>query len=333
MRHLLISVLVSASAAAKPRVACTGPTVEAIVREVAGDRVETFSLASGDQDPHFVSPTPSLMNRVRRADVLVEIGMQLEPWADEVANGSGNPDIFRGAAGRISISAGVPKLEVPAVLSREQGDIHPEGNPHLWLDPVRARMLADNAARALAARFPADAATFEARARDFGRRIDEALFGKELLALVGSKKLGRLVLDGKLDEFLDTNQVDGQPLRAKVGGWLKKGAALRGQNIVEFHKVWVYFAHVFGMHIVATVEEKPGIAPGPRHVEELVATMKRQQVRRVLVDNFYDPGTARHAASAAGARVVILPSQVGGEPGVTDYFRLIDHVLDKLRVP
>jgi ABC-type Zn uptake system ZnuABC Zn-binding protein ZnuA len=327
---LLAPLAIPPAAFAKPQVACTIPTVEAIAREVGGDRVATFSLAAGDQDPHFVSPTPSLMNKVRKADALLELGMQLEPWADEVANGSGNPRIFRGGAGRFSVSAGIPKLEVPAVLSRSQGDIHPEGNPHVWLDPVRARALAANVARAFATLWPAEAAVFEQRARAFAERVDRAFFGDDLIATVGARKLGRLALDGRLHEFLDTTEIDGQKLRERAGGWLRKAAPLRGDKIVEFHRVWVYFAHAFGLRIVGTVEEKPGIPPGPRHLEQLRGTIRREGVRRVLVDNFYDPGAARHVASGTGARVVVLPSSVRGEPGVDSYFALIDRVLDAL---
>src|SRR5215211_6970057 len=171
-----VAVFAPAEAAPKKKIACTLPTIEALVKEVGGDRVETFSLAAGDQDPHFVSPTPSLMKRVREADLLLEIGMQLEIWADEVANGSGNPRIFRGASGRIVLSAGVPKLEVPSVVTRAEGDVHPEGNPHLWLDPVRAKLLAENVARALKTVAPQDAEYFDRRLQDFQRRIDRALF-------------------------------------------------------------------------------------------------------------------------------------------------------------
>lgn len=326
----ILALLLPAVAAAKPKVACTLPTIEALAREVGGDRIEAFSLAAPDQDPHFVSPTPSLMNKVRSADLLLELGMQLETWADEVANGSGNPRIFRGAAGRVAVSAGVPRLEVPPVLSRAQGDIHPEGNPHLWLDPIRARALAENVERALAAASPGDAASFAERRKDFATRIDRAFFGPALIDLVGSKKLARLALDGKLHEFLDTTEVDGAPLRAKAGGWLAKGARLRGQKVVEFHKVWVYFAQAFGFSLVGTVEEKPGIQPGPRHLSDLAASIKRQGVRVVLVDNYYDPGSAKRVARDGAARVIVLPSQVRGEKGAADYFALIDHILAKV---
>jgi zinc/manganese transport system substrate-binding protein len=318
----------AAIAAPKKKIACTLPVIESLVKEVGGDRVDAFSLAAGDQDPHFVSPTPSLMKRVRGADLLLEIGMQLELWADEVANGSGNPRIFRGAPGRIALSTGIPKLEVPSVITRAEGDIHPEGNPHLWLDPIRTKMLAQNAARALKSVSPEDAEYFDRRLKEFERRIDSAFFGDRLVQLVGASKLSRLALDGRLHEFLDANEFEGKKLSEYAGGWLAKGRPLRNQKVVEFHKVWVYFARTFGFELVGTIEERPGIQPGPRHLSQLVEQMKRESVRLVIVDNFYDPSLAGAVAEQAGARVALVPNQVRGEKGVDSYFALIDHVLD-----
>ena len=320
----------TAGAESKKKVACTLPSVEAIVREVGGDKVETFSLAAGDQDPHFVSPTPSLMKKVRGADMLFEIGMQLELWADQVADGSGNSRIFKAGAGRVQVSTGIPKLEVPSSLSRAQGDIHPEGNPHLWLDPVRAKMMADNVAKALKAADPANAAYYDGRLKAFQKKVDKALFGDELLKVVGSKKLSRLALDGKLGDFLASHDYQGKKLSALAGGWLAKAAPLRGQKVIEFHKVWSYFASTFGFELVGTIEEKPGIAPGPRHVTDTVAKVKASKVKLILVDNFYDPALPRRIAKEGGAKAVVLPNQVRGEKGVNDYFSLMNHVIDAM---
>lgn len=323
----LVALALPAIAAPGKKVACTLPTIEAIVREVGGDGVDAFSLAAGDQDPHTVSPTPALMKRVREADLLVEIGMQLETWADLVADGSGNPRIFRGAPGRVALASGVPRLEVPAILSRSQGDIHPEGNPHLWLDPVRAKLLADNVALALKAFAPDRAGEFEARAEDFKGRVDRALFGEELLGIVGSRKLGRLALDGRLHEFLEANPYQGRPLAERAGGWLRAARTLRGRKAIEFHRVWVYFAQTFGITLVGTIEERPGIAPGPKYVAQMIERGRQQGVSLVLVDNFYDPSLPEHMANEIGARMVMVPNQVRGEKGVDTYFALFDHLV------
>ena len=333
---LLASLFAASPAAAAParkKVAATIPLVEALVREVGGDKVEVFSLAAGDQDPHFVSPTPTLMKRVRAADLLVEVGMSLELWADEVANGSGNARIFKGAPGRVVLSTGVPRLEVPSVVSRSQGDVHPEGNPHLWLDPVRAKLMARNLCKALKAASPEDAATFEARLKDFEKRVDKAMYGDKLLSLVGSAKLSRLTLDGKLQDFLDTQEFQGKKLYELAGGWVARARPLRGQKVFEFHKVWAYFAQSFAFQLDGTIEEKPGIAPGPQHVKSIIGKGKADGVKLILVDNFYDPALPRRVAKDVGARVAVLPNQPKGEPGVSDYFTLIDHVLGKMLAP
>src|SRR6059036_2157980 len=130
---LVAAVLVTPAAAQtkKLTVVCTLPTLKALAQEVGGDRVDVTALAKGDQDPHFVTPTPVLMKKTRDAALFIENGFSLELWADEVSNGSGNSKIFRGTPGRVVASNGVAALEIPTVLSRELGDIHPQGNPHV----------------------------------------------------------------------------------------------------------------------------------------------------------------------------------------------------------
>jgi ABC-type Zn uptake system ZnuABC Zn-binding protein ZnuA len=311
----------------KVRVVCTLPTLKALVAEVGGGRVDVIALARGDQDPHFVTPTPVLMRKTREADLFVENGLSLELWADEVVNGSGNTRIFRGTPGRVIASAGISPLEIPSVLTRELGDIHPQGNPHVWLDPLLAKVEAENIAEALKRADPAGASRYDARKADFDHRIDEALFGPELVKLVGVPKLTRLAHSGQLHEFLQTNKLGGEPLAAHAGGWLKAAESLRGSKAFEYHKVWTYFARVFGLQLVGTIEERPGIPPGPQHVRQVVEKIKADKVPRILVDNFYDPSLPNNVARETHARVVLLPNQVEGEPKIKTYFDLMNHLI------
>ena len=314
----------------KPTVVCTLPSLAAIAREIGGDHFEYVTLAKPDQDPHFVSPTPSLMRKTRTAALLIELGMQLEIWADQVADGSGNPRIFRGAPGRIQVSIGLPVEEIPPVITRAAGDLHPQGNPHLWLDPMRAKMIAENIAKALVRTAPAQRHQVEARLRAFQRRIDEAFFGKDLVDLVGSKKLSRLALDGRLWQFLEETDVAGEKLVTKVGGWSKQAQPLHGVRVVEYHKVWVYFCKAFGLRLIGTIEENPGIPPGPRHQRAITERIRTEGAKLILVDNFYDPALPRKIGQETGAQVLVLPSQVGGEPGTGNYFQFIDFLLDRV---
>lgn len=342
VRHVLVSSLLIAFLSSliasgsesladdRLRVACTLPVLKSIAEEVGGDRVESFALAKGEQDPHFVSPTPILMSKVRKADLLLEIGMQLELWADQVADGSGNSKLFRGGVGRVPTAIGIPKLEVPSVISRSQGDIHPEGNPHVWLDPIRAKKVASNIAQAFSAARPSSADYFRSRAADFARRVDEAYYGAELVTLVGSAELDRHVVDGDLFTFLEGTKLHGRTLDMAAGGWLTRGRPLRGLKAVQYHKVWAYFAQSFGIDLAGVIEPFPGIPPGPQQIRRIVDLVRDQKVSLILVDNFYDPSTAQGIAAKTTAHVVVLPSQVEGEPGVRMYFDLIDHVLTKL---
>jgi hypothetical protein len=129
--------------------------------------------------------------------------------------------------------------------------IHPNGNPHVWLDPLLAKVEAGNICEALKRADPAGAPYYDARRQDLAKRLDEALFGPELVKLIGIQKLTRLAETGQLDAFLSGNQLGGQPLAARAGGWLKAAAPLRGAKAYEYHRVWAYFARLFGIQLAS----------------------------------------------------------------------------------
>lgn len=337
MNFIRIALVVTAAALAagaqespKKKVACTIPAVRSIAAEIAGDDFEVFALAKADENVHAVSPNPRLMAKVGSADLFIEVGLQLEIWAPEVVNNAGNPRLFRGGVGHVVASKGIPREEVPATATRAEGDVHPEGNPHIWIDPLRAVRMAENIAAALKKLDPGKAAAVEGRLEKFRARIDEALFGADLVRLAGSKKLARLVQEGKLWEFLDATEVEGAKLVTRVGGWLKKAGRLRGVAVVEFHRTWIYLAKLFGFEIIGSIEEKPGIDPGPKHLVDLAAAIRERKARLILVENFQSFSAPRKVASETGAVVVSIPAQPGGEPGTESYFDFIDHVVSKL---
>jgi ABC-type Zn uptake system ZnuABC Zn-binding protein ZnuA len=210
------------------------------------------------------------------------------------------------------------------------GDIHPQGNPHIWLDPLLAKVEAENICQALKRVDPAGSDYYAARFIDFSKRIDNALFGPELVKLIGAPKLTRLARNGELQSFLDANQIDGKPLSSFEGGWLKQAAPLRGVKVVQYHKVWAYFARIFGIQLMGSVEERPGIPPGPQHVRQVVDLVRSQKIPLIMVDNFYDPSLPNNIARQTGSTVVLLPNQVEGEPNIKTYFDLISHLLNQL---
>ncbi|MBI4161868.1 MAG: zinc ABC transporter substrate-binding protein [Acidobacteria bacterium] len=137
--------------------------------------------------------------------------------------------------------------------------------------------------------------------------------------------LTRRALDGTLFDWLEEKGLTGD-----LGGWMERAAPLRGQKVVQFHKTWVYLSKLLGFQIVGSIEPKPGIKPGPKHLQSLRDLMESQGVRLLIVENYQDPSDPNALAAATGAKVVIVPTQPGGEAGTDDYFQLMDYVIDRL---
>ena len=176
---LALGVILAAGVAcaeAKPlQIVTTTEDLAAITREVGGERVQVLALARGYQDPHFVDAKPSYMVQLKKADLFVEVGRDLEVgWVPGLLNGARNPRILPGAPGFVDASAQVNVLEIPASVSRAQGDVHPFGNPHYWLDPMNAAPMARVIRDGLARVSPADEALFARRCEDFEKRVTEA---------------------------------------------------------------------------------------------------------------------------------------------------------------
>ncbi len=309
----------------KLEVVTTLSVLSSLAEGVGETRVHVESLTDPRQDPHYVEPRPTLMQRARNADVFIEVGLQLELWAEKVVSGSGNPRIQSGQSGRVVASSGVQTLELPAVLSREWGDVHPYGNPHIWLDPLNVKVMAENICTAFSRLDAGHAEEYRQSLGSLQKRIDEALFGPELVKEVGGRQLSRLARQGRLDEYLEK-----QGLTASLGGWLKVAEPLRGRPIVTFHKTSAYLADRFGFHVPIEIEEKPGIPPSARHRDRVLELMREHKVKTILNEVFYDRSAADYLAEKTGAHVVVVPIDLGPEVGLPDYFALIDRILDEL---
>ncbi|HTW92132.1 MAG TPA: metal ABC transporter substrate-binding protein [bacterium] len=158
--------LAGSEAYAKLTVAASLPDLASIAAYVGGDRVSAFSIARPNADPHSVEVLPSYMVRVSRADVYLKVGMSLDQWADQIIDGSRN--------GRIRIvdcSNGIAVLEKPGKVDASLGDVHPEGNPHYWLDPENGMLVAQTIADALTAADPSGAATYSANLDRFKAEV------------------------------------------------------------------------------------------------------------------------------------------------------------------
>ncbi len=329
MRALL---LLLGAAATGPVAAQTAPvrvvtsltTYAAIAREIVGDRGTVTAIANGDENPHYVQPKPSFVPLLGGADLFVTTGLDLELWVPALLDKAGNPRVREGGAGYVAAHDGVPMLDVPTSVSRAQGDIHVYGNPHIWTDPLNAIQIARNILAGLRRVAPAHEAYFAARERDFEDRVYRALFGDELVRILGGDVLGKLDRDGKLVDFLRSQRYEGAPLIGRLGGWLGRALPFRGQEVACYHKEWDYFSRLFALPCFDYIEPKPGIPPTPRHVQEVITAMRERKIAVLLSTSYYDRKQVQEVAQRTGARAVIVPANTSGGSGATTYFELLD---------
>lgn len=327
MRTLLLAVLLAAHDLAPPpplRVVTSLTTYAAIAREIVGDRGTVTAIADGSEDPHFVQPRPSFVPLLRTADLFVTTGMDLELWVPALLDRAGNTRVREGGAGYVSASQGVRLMEVPTSVSRAQGDIHVDGNPHIASDPINGIVIARNILAGLVRVSPANAAFFTERERDFELRLLRATYGDELVRILTPATLYDLAANDRLEDFLRRTPYQGQPLQSRLGGWMRQAQAFTGQAMVCYHREYSYFSRRFGVMCAEYVEAKPGIPPTPRHVEEVIALMRDRRIPVIVAANYYDHHEVETVAARTGATAIMLPESTEGAPGVTTYFDLID---------
>ncbi|MDP9159367.1 MAG: metal ABC transporter substrate-binding protein [Acidobacteriota bacterium] len=283
----LALVLSPPKAAAKTlKIITTLTDLASLTHEVGGDKVDVEALAKGYQDPHFVDPKPSFLLKLRHADLLISVGLDLEiGWLPPLITQSGNGNIQPASPGFLDASQFAEILEIPqGTVSRAEGDVHPLGNPHYWLDPDNGRRIAKGIANKLGEMDPADRAYFQQREQDFEKRLAEA-----------EKK------------------------------WQTQMSPYRGRKIVTYHRSWPNFAKHFGLDVIGYIEPRPGIPPTPSHTIELVNLMKRENTKIELIEPYFDVKTPDSIASMTGGKVVVMMPSVGGKPEITDYFKLFDY--------
>ena len=312
----------------KHRVVTTLNYLKYVAVQVGGEKVDVIALANPKQDPHYVTPTPRMNQLTTDADLFLENGLSLDLWAKNVIDASGNPKIQPGSPGHLVATVNVPVKELPTEISRSWGDIHPQGNPHVWLDPFNLKIIAENVAERLKKLDPPNSIYFENLLQGFKDHLDEAMFGEDLLKAVGKKAgdvLSRKARNDELESWLHSRK-----LESKLGGWMKVAQKLKGMKIMSYHKTYVYFCDRFGLLIAGELEEKPGIPPPPQHRDAVVRQMKQENIKVILNDNFYSLEAAEYIASKTSGKVVVSYIEVGATPQVDTYEKLISYLLREL---
>jgi zinc/manganese transport system substrate-binding protein len=285
--HRLLAVTVAAAlaapglaAAAPLRVVTTTEGLAALAREVAGDRAQVESLSRGVQDPHFVDANPILAVKLRSADLLVDVGLDLEiGWLPPLVTQSRNAAIQPGGGRRLTAASVVTALDVPTgPVDRSAGDLHPGGNPHFLSDPGRALRVAQAISAKLTELDPAGAAGYADRAATFARR-----------------------------------------LQGEVARWKEELKPFAGRKVFTHHRTLTYFFDWTGLVSGGELEPRPGTPPPPAHLASMVTLAKREGVKAILCENYYDPRSDELVSRLSGARLVVIPGDVGGDQAAGTY--------------
>jgi len=324
---LLAAACVTSARAAEIKIVATTTDLADIARVLAGDLAEVSSMTTGREDPHTLTAKPSFIVRARDADVWIRAGMELEVgWEPVILRDARNPRILVGAPRHIDASAHVVRLEVPTQrVTRDQGDIHPEGNPHYWLDPLNGRLIAATVAERLCALYPAHKATFEANLHRFESDLDTRMFGAALVEALGGEALWKAVSEKRLEALLAEKSAAGT-----AGGWYGAMRPHQGKALVTYHRSWVYLTERFGLRGDLQLEPKPGIPPSAKHLAALVAEAEARKVHVILQEPFYTLKAAEFVASRTGANVIVVPTMTGGSSDAGCYLEMLDNVIRKL---
>ncbi len=308
--RVLLTLLILASVApaqAGLNVFACEPEWAALVRELGGNDVKIFTATTARQDPHHIEARPSLIARMRTADLAVCTGAELEAgWLPVLLQQSGNDKVQTGSPGYFEAAVHVTLLDVPKRIDRSEsalsmariprldpiaeGDIHAAGDPHFLTDPRAVLKVADALAKRLATLDPKHASGYRQRHEDFARRW-----------------------------------------RAAIVRWEREGAGLKGKRAISLHKSWTYLYRWLGIQEVAVLESRPGVSPTSAHLAQILSKHKTTPAQMIVLAAYQDPQAAQWLHEQSGLPVVKLPYTVDGNDKAVDLFALFDDTVARLK--
>jgi len=266
------------------------PGWAALAEEIGGDLVEAYSATTALQDPHYIQARPSLIAKVRKADIVICNGAQLEiGWLPALLQKANNRDVRPGSRGYMEASGFVVRLDATASADRAGGDIHPLGNPHVQTNPHNVAAVAKVLAERMAELDAENASTYKSRNADFLRRWQDAIVK-----------------------------------------WETRAAPLRGKRVITHHKSWVYLERWLGLEEVGNMEALPGLPPTATHLSQLTREFADGGADVIIRAPYQDDKPANWLAERTGITAVVLPLSIGGTEGATDLFSLYDDIIDRL---
>jgi len=267
------------------------PEWAALAQELGGNKVKTSSATNALQDPHYIQARPSLISRVRRADLIVCSGAELEiGWLPMLLRKGNNPAVMPGGPGFLEASRYVKRLDMDSGSDRSQGDVHPQGNPHIQTNPHNILLVAKVMTDRMLQLDPANADTYQQSLLEFDQRWTSS-----------------------------------------IAAWEKRATSLRGKRVIAHHKSWVYLEAWLGLEEVATLEPLAGIPPTANHLSSLLARFGDSHAADFIIRApFQSEKASNWLSEHTGIPAIMLPLTVGGSEEASDLFKLFDDIIDRL---
>ena len=287
----VIMIIFSTSTSfAKVKVVTTLSDLNAIVKEIGGNKVDSMNLARPSDDPHQIEPKPTFLKNLSKADLLFLIGMDLEIWLQPLIDSSHNMKIQKGQNGYVDCSTVISPKEVPTTrVTPELGDVHPLGNPHYWLDPNNAILIAELAYKKLSEVDTSNEKYYAENLSKFKNAVEE-----------------------------------------KIVIWKNQIGSVANKKIVCQHSSWIYFTDFTGLEIVGYVESRPGIPPTAKEIMNTTNLMNDKGCKNIICESYQNKKYPNMIASKISGKVISLPASTGAVKGTETYIGFIDYLINKL---
>ncbi len=286
----LVLTLMSFASQADIRIFACEPEWAMLATEIGGDKVDTYSATTALQDPHYIQARPSLIARVRRADLVICSGAELEiGWLPVLLQKANNRNVMPGTPGYFEASRLVERFDATENVDRAGGDIHPLGNPHVQANPHNIAQIAVALAQRMSELDGDNAAAYQSGLADFSQRWDEA-----------------------------------------IGNWEARAEPLEGKRVITHHKSWVYLEKWLGLVEVANLEAVPGLPPTAGHLSQLVSRFGEGGAEFIIRSPYQDDRASSWLSERTGIPALEVPLTVGGTDRATDLFSWFDDIIDIL---
>ncbi|MGB5107127.1 MAG: metal ABC transporter substrate-binding protein [Candidatus Zixiibacteriota bacterium] len=254
-------------------------------RVIGADKVDVTSIASPTADLHYVEVRPSYMVKMKDAQLVLKVGLELDSWIERIIDGSRNAKLKK-----VDCSKYIAPLEIPAFKAdASYGDLHRYGNPHYWLSPENIEPITRAILEGLATVDPANEQLYRDNRDRFLAEIDSELPAMKALA-----------------------------------------APLVGIEMITYHNSWPYFAHYFGIELPGFVEKYAGVAPSPSHMGEIIDLVKKDQIKIIAMEPYFEKRVPQRIAEATGAKLITLYPSIGGRRADESYLDLLRGNIDAL---